>query len=136
MSEHKKIDERNIINPTNDNATIKQFGDMDVLNRGINNRKELTSANRNIKVELRTWNTLKNLKKSNETFNDVILSLLKERTISMGGDNLKAIKYSRRTVFLQTAYLYKSIGVEFEYNDVKKEQTNFNLDLKIKKVFF
>lgn len=97
--------------------------------------KELASATRNIKVALRTWNTLRNLKRSNETFNDVILSLLKERTLSVGGENLGAIKYSRKTVFLETGYNYKPIGIEFEYNDVKEEQSNFNLDLRIKKVF-
>ncbi len=97
--------------------------------------KEVASATRNIKVALRTWNTLRNLKKSNETFNDVILSLLKERTLSAGGENLRAIKYSRKTAFLETTYTYKPIGIEFEYNDVKEEQPNFNMDLKIKKVF-
>ena len=98
--------------------------------------RELDAAKRNIKVEIRVWNSLRKLKRSNETFNDVILSLLKERTLSMGGENLKAIKYSRRTIFLQTKYKYEIVGVEFDYNDVKEEQSNFNLDLKIKKVFF
>lgn len=105
-------------------------------NRVIAYAKELTSGTRNIKVELRTWNALRNLKKFNETFNDVVLSLLKERTRSVGGDNLKAIKYSRKTIFLQTEYEHKIIGVEFDYNDVKEEQADFTLDLKIKKVFF
>lgn len=98
--------------------------------------KELTSATRNIKVELRTWNTLRNLKGANETFNDVVLAILKERTVSMGGDNVKAIKYSRKTIFLETEYDDKSIGVEFEYNDVKNEQSHFSLDLKIRKIFY
>lgn len=100
--------------------------------------KEIPTGKRNIKLDLRTWNTLKNLKKPNETFNDVILYLLKERTQSVEKGNLKAIKYSRKTVFLEieaTNTNDKSIGVEFEYNDVKEEQTNFTLDLRIKKVF-
>ncbi len=100
----------------------------------------LPSATRNVKVELRTWNTLKNLKKPNETFNDVILSLLREQTVSVGGENIGAIKYARKTLFLEATYglisSYGTIGAEFEYNDVKKEQTDFNLDLKIKKVFY
>jgi len=97
--------------------------------------KELASPKRNIKIDLRTWNTLKNLKKPNETFNDVILSLLKERTLSIGNENAKAIKYSRRVLFLETDYDNQSIGVEFEYNDVKSEQTDFTLDLRLKKIF-
>lgn len=100
--------------------------------------KEMPSGKRNIKLDLRTWNTLKNLKKPNETFNDVILYLLKERTQSVEKGNLKAIKYSRKTVFLEieaTNTNDKSIGIEFEYNDVKEEQTSFTLDLRIKKVF-
>tara|TARA_Y100000034_G_C6877367_1_gene401482 strand:- start:873 stop:1532 length:660 start_codon:yes stop_codon:yes gene_type:complete len=106
----------------------------------ITTYKELVSGKRNIKLELRTWNTLKNLKKPNETFNDVVLSLLKERTMSIGGKNVKALKYSRKTLFLESSYLtnngdYADIGIEFEYNDVKEEHANFNLDLKIKKVF-
>lgn len=99
-------------------------------------RKELISGKRNIKVDIKTWNALRNLKKANDTFNDVILSLLKERTVAIGGENLKAIKYSRRKVFLETEYDYKPIGAEFEYNDVKQEQANFNLDVKIKKIFY
>lgn len=100
------------------------------------NSKELPAQKRNIKVELRTWNTLKNLKKSNETFNDVILFLLNERTRSVEDKNIKAIKYSRKTFFLETDYMGKLISVEFEYNDVKGEQAEFSLDLKIKKIFY
>lgn len=102
----------------------------------MENIKELTSPKRNIKVDLRTWNTLKNLKKSNETFNDVILSLLKERTISVGDKNIKAIKYNHRVLFIDTTYDYKPIGIEFEFNDVKNEQSEFTLDLKFKKIFY
>lgn len=101
--------------------------------------KEIPTGKRNIKLDLRTWNTLKNLKKPNETFNDVILFLLKERTVSVEKGNLKAIKYIRKTLFVETKASNASdklVGIEFEYNDVKEEQTNFSLDLKIKKVFF
>ncbi len=137
MNKKKKIDEfSSSIELTSGNTpAINDFENIK-LNKPINLTKELISSKRNIKVELRTWNILRNLKRSNETFNDVILTLLKERTISTIGDNLGAIKYSRRTVFLQTRFRNKSIGIEFEYNDVRKEQSNFNLDLKIKKVFF
>ena len=95
----------------------------------------MPSSKRNIKLDMRTWNTLNNLKKPNETFNDVILYLLKERTLSAEKGNLKAIKYQRKTLFLETTYNDKSISVEFEYNDVKEEQANFTLDLTFRKVF-
>lgn len=98
--------------------------------------KEINLPKRNIKVDLRTWNSLKNLKKPNETFNDVVLDLLKERTQSVEGKNVKAIKYNRKTRFLETYYKHKTLGVEFEYNDSKGEQADFCLDLKIRKVFF
>jgi hypothetical protein len=84
---------------------------------------------------MKTWNTLNNLKKTNETFNDVILYLLKERTQSAEKGNLKALKYQRKTLFLETTYKDKPVSVEFEYNDVKEEQTNFTLDLTFRKVF-
>lgn len=102
----------------------------------MDSSKEIPTGKRNIKLDLRTWNTLKNLKKPNETFNDVILFLLKERTVSAEKGNLKAIKYNRKTTFLQIFYKDKVLGVEFEYNDVKSEQTEFTLDLKLKKIFF
>ncbi|MEK6943713.1 MAG: hypothetical protein AABX00_06640 [Nanoarchaeota archaeon] len=126
----------NDIRLTDNDTTIDKYSDGTNQNKPIIYSKELTSAKRNIKLELRTWNSLRNLKKFNETFNDVILSLLKERTVSVGGENLKAIKYSRKTVFLETEYGYTPIGAEFEYNDVKEEHSNFNLDLKIKKIFY
>lgn len=89
-----------------------------------------------IKVGTRTWGSLKSLKKENETFDDVIKGLLNERTLSAEKGNMKAIKYSRKTLFLKTHYRSTSLGVEFEYNDVKNQQTEFTLDLKIKKVFY
>ncbi len=106
----------------------------------MDNSKEIPTGKRNIKLDLRTWNTLKNLKKPNETFNDVILFLLKERTVSAEKGNLQAIKYTRMTMFMETDHRfgssYKSVGVEFEYNDIKGQQTDFTLDLKFRKVFF
>lgn len=129
----KKLKKLDSIKFTSGNTPA--VNDFDKLNR-MTYTKELTSAKRNIKVELRTWNTLRNLKKSNETFNDVILSLLKKRTVSVGGENIKAIKYSRKTVFLETNYNFIPLGAEFEYNDVKEEQLDFNLSLKIKKIFY
>jgi hypothetical protein len=101
-----------------------------------NYKNELTSTKRNIKLDLKTWNSLKNLKKTNETFNDVILSLLKERTISLKGKEIGALRYFKKTIFLETQYNNIIVGLEFEYNDVKSEQNNFNLDLKVKKIFF
>jgi len=133
--------QNNVNNPnfTSANTTAVKGVENKDQNKVMSYSKELTSAKRNIKVDLRTWNTLRNLKKFNETFNDVILSLLKERTVSVGGENLKAIQYSRKTIFLETAYRSmlgsNTIGAEFEYNDVKEEQAIFSLDLKIKKIF-
>lgn len=98
--------------------------------------RELVSPKRNIKLDLRTWNALKNLKKANETFNDVVLYLLKERTASVETNNMKAIKYHRKVMFIETSYRSKPAGIEFEYNDVKGEQAEFTLDLKLKKIFF
>tara|TARA_Y100000310_G_scaffold300339_1_gene335953 strand:+ start:2201 stop:2845 length:645 start_codon:yes stop_codon:yes gene_type:complete len=103
--------------------------------------KEIPTNTKTLKVEARIWNTLKNLKKENETFNDVIKELLNERTKAAGNKNIKAIKYHRKIAFIKASYQYNlttnsTIGLEFEYNDVKTQQTDFTLDLKIKKVFF
>lgn len=98
--------------------------------------KELPSHIKTIKVDVKTWNTLKNLKKENETFEEVIKDLLNERTREMGNQNFDLIKYKRKTRFLETEYQIKYIGAEFEYNDVKGQQSNFILDLKIKKIFY
>lgn len=98
--------------------------------------RELPSLKRNVKLDIKTWNALRNMKKANETFNEVILSLLKQRTQAMGGDNLKAIKYHRKVLFLEGEYNRKPIGIEFEYNDIKNELSHFTLDLQIKKVFY
>ncbi len=98
--------------------------------------RELPSMKRNVKLDIKTWNTLRNLKKPHETFNDVILSLLKERTQSIGGDSLKAIRYHRKVLFIETEYRNELIGIEYEYNDIKNEPSNFTLDLQIKKVFW
>lgn len=89
-----------------------------------------------IKVDVRTWDSLKSIKKENETFNDVIKDLIKERTKALGDENIKAIKYTRKTSFFTSNYQNKDIGFEFEYNDSKGNKTDFVLDLKIKKVFF
>lgn len=95
----------------------------------------LPPRTKTIKVDIRTWDSLKSLKKENETFDDVIKELLMQRTKAIGNENVKAIKYSRKVLFLKTGYGYKSIGVEFEYNDVKNQKQDFILDLRIKKVF-
>ena len=97
--------------------------------------KELPANIKTLKVEARVWNTLKNLKKENETFNDIIKELLDERTKSIGNKNIKAIKYHRKIAFIKTNYQNNLIGLEFEYNDIKNQQTDFTLDLKIKRIF-
>ena len=89
-----------------------------------------------IKVEVRTWDSLKSQKQENETFDDVIKKLLKERTVSIGDDNIKAIKYERKVAFFDDYAYGETIGFEFGYNDVKSNKSDFILDLKIKKIFF
>lgn len=39
-------------------------------------------------------------------------------------------------MFLEASYNQKGIGIEFEYNDVKSQQADFTLDIKINKIFF
>jgi len=96
----------------------------------------LPKHTKTIKIDVRTWNSLKNRKNENETFDDVIKTLLNQRTKEIGNKKVKAIKYERKTLFLKTRYGVVSIGLEFEYNDIKNQQSDFVLDLKIKKVFF
>jgi len=104
--------------------------------------EELPSRTTTIKISMRVWDSLKRLKKENETFDDVIKEFLKERTKSIGDDNVKAIQYSRKVVFFNTEYRLSvlkktnSIGVELEYNDVKNQKSDFILDVKIKKIFY
>lgn len=98
--------------------------------------KELPSHQKTIKIEVRVWSALKNMKAENETFNDVIKKLLNERTISANKGQISLIKYSRKALFLATDYDFKGIGAEFEYNDVKGQQADFTLDIRINKIFF
>jgi len=95
----------------------------------------LASRTKTIKVDVRTWDSLKSMRKENETFNDVIKELLNKRTKSIGDENIKAIKYQRKTDFSNFSYDNNDIGYEFEYNDVKGDKSDFVLDLKIKKIF-
>ncbi|MFH0875781.1 MAG: hypothetical protein V1859_07625 [archaeon] len=91
---------------------------------------------RTIKIDIRTWAALKNIKKENETFDDVIKNLLNERTkVYSDNKNVELIKYSRKTFFLETSFNAKDIGIEFEYNDIKNLQSEFTLDIKFKKIF-
>lgn len=109
-------------------------------NRDITNKppilERIGTYKRNIKVDIQVWNTLNSLKATNETFNDVILGLLKQKTQSIGKENMKVIKYYRKILFIKTEYGTTSIGIEFEYNDAKGQPTNFVLDLKLKKIFY
>lgn len=95
----------------------------------------LNEGKRNIKLDIKTWNILNNMKKQNETFNDLILYLLKERTDVKGNNNFNAIRYVRKTKFIEISYKDKVVGVEFDYNDLDKEQSNYVIDLKFKKIF-
>lgn len=99
--------------------------------------KILPTRTKTIKIEVRLWETLKNMKNNNETFNDIIKELLKQRTQSTGNKNIKAIKFKRKTSFFTWKPINNKskLGFEFEYNDIKNNQTDFTIDLKIKKVF-
>ena len=98
--------------------------------------KEISSRMKTIKVDIRTWDSLKSMKKENETFNDVVKNLLQERTKSIGDENIKAILYKRKKVFFTSRDFRNDIGYEFEYNEIKNTKQDFVLDLKIKKIFY
>ncbi|MGV8162423.1 MAG: hypothetical protein ACP5N2_03785 [Candidatus Nanoarchaeia archaeon] len=120
--------------------------------------KELKTYKRNIKVDLPVWNALNNLKGKNETFNEVIQGLLQQKTKTLGGENIQLTKYHRKVLFIKTDYQHRytkplsdinknisielpksaneSIGIEFEYNDIKSNSADFTLDIRMKKVFF
>jgi len=98
--------------------------------------KELPARIKTIKLDVRTWDSLRSMKKANETFSDVVRGLIMERTKTLGNENIKAVKYSRNTGFFTVLHKQNEIGFEFEYNDVKDNKDDFVLDLKIKKVFF
>lgn len=101
-----------------------------------NKPKAFPERMKTIKVDVRTWDSLKSEKEENDTFNDVIRGLLMKRTKSIGDKNVKAIKYERKIGFYDFLnYDGEIIGFEFEYNDVKSNKSDFILDLKIKKVF-
>ena len=113
----------------------------------IESKTEMTELPRNtrtIKVDIRTWNTLKKMKRENETFDEVIQSLLGQRSQSLDNGTMQAIKYSRKTAFFvfniswktKKFYMTHELGVEIEYNDIKGHKENFTIDLKIKKIFY
>lgn len=99
--------------------------------------KGLPDLKRNIQLDLKVWQALKQLKGNNETFNDVILRLMNKRTKELSSSSMGAIKYERKTQFINARLRFNAgnIGVEFEYNDVKGVQDNFTLDIKIRRVF-
>lgn len=121
---------------------MKDTKDNGCINNNPPILERIGTYKRNIKVDIQVWNTLNGLKSTNETFNDVILGLLKQRTQSIGKKNIKLIKYHRKILFVKTEYgeeVYDrrhSVGIEFEYNDVKEHIADFALDLKIRKIFF
>lgn len=88
-----------------------------------------------IKVDVKTWVSLKNMKKESETFNNLIKDLLNERTKAIGNENVKAIKYHRKTSIFSMAF-GESIGVEIEYNDIAGQSADFILDVNLKKIFY
>ena len=112
-----------------------------ILNEKLENLKKWhldRDRAKTIKVTIRTWDSLKSMKKENETFDDVVKELLNERTKSIGDKNIKAIKYKRKIKIASYNWSFENIdlSLEFEYNDVKSNKSDFTLDLKIKKVFF
>ncbi len=98
--------------------------------------KQLHSNQKTIKIDTRVWVALRSMKKENETFNDIIKGLINQRTVSSEKGQISLINYSRKSSFVEVGYNYKNIGIEFEYNDVKTQQMNFTLDIKINKIFF
>ncbi len=106
-----------------------------IQNTMVGKAREISTRMKTLKVDILTWDSLKSLKRENETFNDVIKSLLDQRTKAIGNDNINAIKYQRKTGYLTVAYS-EEIGVEYEYNDVKGNKEDFILDVTLKKVFF
>lgn len=107
-----------------------------IINFMIDKSLILPKEIKTIKVEAKVWDSLKSIKKENETFNDVIKELLMERTKSIGNENVKLIKYQRKTDFFNLNLDNYDIGYEFEYNDIKSNKSDFIIDAKIKKIFF
>lgn len=99
-------------------------------------RSLLINRTKTIKVNVRTWDSLKRLKSENETFDEVIKDLLGQRTKSIGNNNLKGINYQRKTKFQTIDILVEDCAIEYEYNDIKSNKDDFVVDLKIKKIFY
>lgn len=113
-----------------------KYNNFEISKQSISPGTALPTRSKTIKVGIRTWDSLKGLKKENETFDDVIKYLLNERTKEIGDENIKAIKYQRKSIFFVWGGPFENqLGFEFEYNDVKNNKTDFIFDLKIKKVF-
>jgi len=106
-----------------------------IQNTIIGKAREISTRMKTLKVDILTWDSLKSLKRENETFNDVIKGLLDQRTKTIGNNNIIAIKYQRKIGYFTIAYS-EEIGFEYEYNDVKGSKNDFILDVAIKKVFF
>ncbi len=108
----------------------------------ISGTSELPKHNKTIKVDARTWTQLNDIKKGNESFDDVLQKLLNQRTQNASTENFGLIRYRRKTAFIeleeniniQTSGRY--LGIEFEYNDIKSEKEKFTIDLRIKKIFY
>ena len=76
-----------------------------------------------LRVDTRVWDRLKDLKRENETFNEVILELLNERTKASGNEDVKAILYKRKINFLTVNQFNKEIGIAngFDADDDNEE---------------
>lgn len=102
------------------------------MDLNLSKKMNLSKRSVNIQVEKSVWTTLKKLKNSNETFNDVILGLLNQRSKELSNSKMGAIEYSRKTDLMSVG---SKLGITYEYNDVKS-LSSFTLDIKFKKIYF
>src|SRR3989344_3621253 len=98
--------------------------------------QRIPKRTKTIKVEIRTWDSLKARKQEYESFDDVIKGLLNQRSKTVGDQNIKAIKYERKIAFFSASLYGETVGVECEYNESKANKPDFVLDINIKKIFF
>ena len=89
----------------------------------------LANATSSIRLSVRTKKMLNELKKGNETDDDVVRKLItKDERIT--SDSIIATKYRRKTSFKEIG----NIGIEFEYNDIIGNE-DYTFDIKIKKIY-
>jgi len=117
-----------------------------MMKKGLKNDLISRSNKTTIKVSNNLRGKLAEIGNKDETFEDVIWRLIRraepERSGEITTGKSSVIQYKRRKEFaelkgwIQSSNGYKQVGIEYEYNVPPKKEGEWELDIKIVKVYY